>query len=160
MKDRNSKKLDEIIRLMERDDSVDAPASSVRWAKNLYRSRQAQPSLIKRIVASLQADLTPGKAAFGERSATGAATRQMLFNAGRNAVDLRVTTGAAKVDINGQLLGEGFAGGRLTVSAGRSELTAAIDELGQFSIKGVPKGLYKFTFTGSGPEIVIEEVDI
>ena len=92
----NSEKqiLEEIINLMMKDDSADAPEDAVKWSKNLFRTRAAaepKKSLVQKVLAILQMDLAPNKAAFGERSAGTAQERQMLFQAGEsNAVDLRI----------------------------------------------------------------------
>ncbi|HSI88970.1 MAG TPA: hypothetical protein VK918_07925, partial [Pyrinomonadaceae bacterium] len=77
-----------IAELMERDGSVDAPQDSIKWAKNIFRSRMPStaPSALRRIVALLHVDLLPGRQAFGERSAGATKARQMLFQAEDAAV--------------------------------------------------------------------------
>jgi hypothetical protein len=160
MNSKDNKRLDEIVRLMEQDDSTDAPADSVKWAKNLYRTRFAKPSLVKRLVASLQIDLAPDKAAFGERSAGSGTARQMLFNAGENAIDLRITEVGGRVSIQGQMLGEGFNGGGMAVSGSEFETSVKLDEMGQFRIGNVTKGVYTLTFRSEEREIVIEEFEV
>lgn len=155
-------RIEEIVRLMRRDDSVDAPVDSIKWAKNLYRTRAAdqRPSLVKRLVASLQMDLAPGKAAFGERSAASGTARQMLFNAGENAVDLRVTAKGKFLDLRGQVLGQGFAGGHVAVVGGDIKLETAIDETGEFRLEKVAKGFYELKLTSAEREIVIESLEL
>ena len=160
MNDLKEKRLDEIIRLMETDDSVDAPKDSITWAKNLYRTRQTDPSLITRLVATLQMDLSPGKAAFGERSGSTGTARQMLFNAGENAIELRVLPEASKAQLQGQVLGEGFSGAELTLSGSDIFRRTVIGELSEFEMADVPKGYYTLTIRSSEKEIVIEDVDI
>jgi hypothetical protein len=160
MNSKDDKRLNEIVRLMERDDSTDAPADSIKWAKNLYRTRAAKPSMVKRLVASLQIDLAPGKAAFGERSAGSGTARQMLFNAGENAIDLRITEAAGRVSIQGQMLGEGFHAGEMTVSSSKFEGTFRLDEMGQFRIGNIEKGVYTLAFRSEVREIVIEEIEV
>jgi hypothetical protein len=160
MNSTDDKRLNEIVRLMERDDSTDAPADSIKWAKNLYRTRAAKPSMVKRLVASLQIDLAPGKAAFGERSAGSGTARQMLFNAGENAIDLRITEAAGRVSIQGQMLGEGFHAGEMTVSSSKFESTFRLDGMGQFTIDNIAKGVYTLAFRSEVREIVIEEFEV
>src|SRR5829696_5998646 len=89
----NDELINKIIHLMQRDESADAPADSIKWAKNIFRTRQAEPkkSLVQKIIAVLQMDLSGAQAAFGERSATLSQTRQMLFQGGDNAIDLRIS---------------------------------------------------------------------
>jgi hypothetical protein len=142
------------------NNSVDAPIDSIKWAKNLYRTRHAKPSLITRLVASLQMDLAPGKPAFGERSTSTDAARQMLFNAGEHAVELRVTSKPDKADLQGQVLGEGFAGADFALSSRDLYRKIKIGDLSEFEIADVPKGYYTLTIRSSDKEIVIEDVDI
>jgi len=90
----SERKIEKIINLMQTDDSADAPTDSVRWAKNLFAARAVMPkkSIVQKVLAVLQINLSPNKAAFGERSASATQARQMLFQAGENALDLRIKT--------------------------------------------------------------------
>ena len=160
MNNSQEKQLRQIVQLMETDDSVDAPSDSVTWAKNLYRTRQERPSLIRRLVASLQMDLAPGKAALGERSGSSATARQMLFNAGEHAIDLRVAAENSHVTVQGQVLGDGFAGGEIILSGPGHHLQMTINEESEFQFESVPKGYYNLTLRSSDKEIVIEAVDL
>src|ERR1044072_2344307 len=92
MKNSEKQFLEEIVSLMQRDESVDAPQDAIKWSKNLFRTRAAEPkkSFVQKILAVLQVDLAPNKAACGERSAAAAQERQMLFEAGDNGIDLRI----------------------------------------------------------------------
>lgn len=161
MNNSRDKRMEEIVRLMERDDSVDAPVDSIRWAKNIYRTRAAEkPSFVQRLVASLQVDLASGKPAFGERSGSAAAARQMLFNAGENAVDLRVTAEDSLINIHGQVLGEGFSGGKAVLTSGEEENETPVSDTGEFRFDQVPKAFYTLTLTSSVREIVIQDVEL
>jgi negative regulator of replication initiation len=88
----SDREIEQIIRLMRRDASYDAPEDAVRWSKNIFRSKAAaqRKSLIERVAAVLQIDLSPNRAAFGERSASAGQARQMLFQAGDASLDLRI----------------------------------------------------------------------
>jgi hypothetical protein len=160
MNDPKDKRLTEIIHLMETDDSIDAPKDSTIWAKNLFRTRQTKPSLIRRLVATLQMDLAPGKAALGERSGSTGMARQMLFNAGEHAVELRVAAETSHVHLQGQVLGEGFAGAELILSGSDVSRSIVTGDLSEFEIAELPKGYYTLTIRSSDKEIVIEEIDI
>jgi len=155
-----NKKLDQIIELMESDDSVDAPMESITWAKNLYRTRQKKPFLIKRFVASLQMDIPAGKPAFGERSRSAGSSRQMLFNAGEHAIELRISSESSHVSMNGQVLGDGFAGAEFAVSSGALQRTMTLGRMSEFEMLDLPKGFYTLTIRSQEKEIVIENVDI
>lgn len=156
---KNQENIERIIRLMQTDKSVDAPQDAVKWAKNIFRARAAEPkrSLVQKIVAVLQIDLAPGKAAFGERSASSAAERQMLFKAGENAVDLRVKKDEKGLfDVRGQILGEGFA--NCLVKLGEKETKA--DDLSEFKLEKISAGSYELVFKAGENEIVIENLEI
>lgn len=151
-----------IVRLMQRDDSVDAPQDSIKWAKNIFLSRAAEPkaSLVQKIMAVLQMDIAPNRAALGERSAGSGQARQMLFDAGDNGIDLRIKEMGGALEIRGQVLGEGFAGGAIELSGNGNNYTAAISEISEFKIAGVGRGSYSLTVRGGEKELVIEGLDL
>lgn len=154
MSKNNDQTIEKIIRLMQTDDSIDAPEDSVRWAKNLFKTRIAQPqtSVFKKVLAVLQMDLAPHQAAYGERSVGSAQSRQMLFQAGENALDIRINKTELGFDIYGQILGEGFENG--TVKAGSFETN--INELGEFKLFGLPGGEYSLSVRNNENEIAVE----
>lgn len=147
---------------MQRDDSVDAPADSVRWASNLFRSRaaDAKPSLIKKLVAVLQMEIAPNKPAFGERSASTASVRQVLYRAGDNAVDLRIEKIKKNFSIRGQILGDGFGSAQAILSDDIKTFEAAANEASEFRFDNVPPSNYQLTIRGSKIEIELKGVDI
>ena len=128
MSKNNDQTINEIIRLMQADKSIDAPTDAIQWSKNIFRSRAVEPkkSFVEKVRAILQMDLSPNQAAYGERSASALQARQMLFQAGENALDIRIAETERGFDLHGQVLGEGFANG--TVKLGANE--ARINELG------------------------------
>jgi hypothetical protein len=152
-------KLEHIIRRMAADRSEDAPADAIRYASNLFRSRatQARPSVLRKVLAALHVDLAPNKAAFGERSASGVQARQMLFDAGDNAIDLRVNVEGQKFHIRGQVLGSGIDGGEVELSHDGINVRAKIDENGGFTFAGLTAGEYSLTIQSSETELVIEK---
>lgn len=144
---------------MQTDMSVDAPADTLRYAKNLFRTRAAvpAPSAIKRLLAVLRMDLAPNRAAFGERSASGSQARQLLYDAGDNAVDLRITSTDEGFDIRGQILGETSENAEAEIR-GEASGTAAVDAMGEFKLTGLPAGKYDLTISGPETEILIEDI--
>ena len=154
------KNIKRITELMQRDDSVDAPADSIKWAKNIFRTRvpARSASIVERVIAVLRADLSGGKPVFGERSAGPAAARQMLFEAGDSAVDLRITSKGRSVSSRGQVIGDGFENA-VAVLSGDAEVTAELDTDSGFEL-AAKKGIYTLTITGPETEIVIEKLDL
>jgi hypothetical protein len=150
--------IEEIMRLMRRDDSVDAPQNAIQWSKNIFRTRAVEPkkSFVHKILAVLQMDLAPNQVAFGERSVSAAQERQMLFEAGENAFDLRIKKTEKGFTVRGQILGENSASA--AVKLGDSETKT--DELGEFSFSRISEGEYDLTVRIGDSEITIEKLEI
>jgi hypothetical protein len=155
-------KTNKILSLMEKDDSVDAPADTLRWVKNLYLSRSdaSQPSLIRRIVAVLIDEIQPGKAAFGERSASASHARQMLFSAEDAVIDLRIKEKGKKLSITGQIIGEGFESAEVRVYNDAQRYTVSATGLAEFELYNILKGVYSVSITTPENEIAIERIDL
>jgi hypothetical protein len=156
------KKIEAITRLMQADDSTDAPVDSVKWAKNLSLSRSGESRLpvIKRILATLQIDLRPGTAVFGERSASVSRARQMLFDAGDYAIDLRISGPGDLLEIKGQILGEGFGDAEIVLSNENFSRKTKANRLSEFVLPGIPAGKYRLTAAGNTTEITISELTL
>jgi hypothetical protein len=152
--------IERLVHLIETDHSVDAPAEIRTWAKNLYRTRlqTAGQPLLKRIIATLTAEIMPGVTAFGERSAAGSTERQMLFQADDNAVELRIARQGAKSRVRGQVLGEGFGSSSVRLVKDGKSLETVSDEDGAFEFLSVPKGTYSLVIAGPENEIFIEDL--
>ncbi len=155
-------KIEHIIQRMLADKSADAPVDAIKYAKNLYRTRAVEPkaSIIQRVLAVMQVDLAPNRAAFGERSASASQARQMLFDAGENAVDLRVTAVTDGFDIRGQILGEGFENGEIEIVNSEISVKVKIDKTSGFKVPGLPAGKYSLTVRGKNAEIVLEQLEL
>lgn len=154
------KKIEKIIDLMQRDNSVDAPEDAVKWARNLYLTRERKPSLVQRIVAVLQADLLPNRAVVGERSAAAAQARQMFFTAGDTGIDLRITESKKGYDIQGQILGTGFENASIKLTEDDTVYEARTDKSAMFHLKGIASGEYVLTVTGKRIEVTVEGIEL
>ncbi len=154
--------LNKIVNLMQTDKSADAPADSIEWSKNLFRARAAAPktSFIRRVLAVLQMDLSPNKAVFGERSASAPEVRQMLFGAGDNSIDLRITKANTGFTITGQILGTGFAGAEIKLTSAEKSFTSRTNELSEFKFENISKDKYNLTLTANDKEIIIKNIEI
>lgn len=157
-----NKKTENIISLMERDNSIDAPPDSIKWAKNLFLSRAAKPKrfLMQQIRAVLQMDLSPDRAAFGERSASATQVRQMLFAAGDNSIDLRITGTKNGAEIHGQILGEGFEDAAVRIFDASTDFETSANDAAEFRFEKVSAGTYTLSVIGKEAEIVIEGIDL
>lgn len=158
----NDQNIERIIYLLENDKSFDAPPDAVRWSKNIFLSRVAAPkkSIVRRMLAVLQIDLSPNRAAFGERSAAGAPTRQMLFEAGENNLDLRIKQSENGLNVRGQILGAGFSGCLIKVFNENAAFETRANELSEFEIAEVPGGIYNLSLRSDQIEVVIENLEL
>ena len=147
---------------MQTDNSADAPADSVQWTKNLFRTRAAAPkkSFVQKVLAVLQMELLPDRAAFGERSAASSQARQMLFGAGKNSIDLRIVKSGKSFKINGQILGEDFATAEIKLFNAEKTFAVNANELSEFKFEKVAAGRYDLTLVKNELEIVIENIEI
>jgi hypothetical protein len=148
---------------MRADDAVDAPADAVKWVVDLARTRQREPSAspIRRLLAVLKADLGMGERVFGERSASGAAARQLLFEADDIAIDIRISPADDGFTIRGQLICEdvGDASVFLNTADGQTS-RSCVDEFGEFRFDGLSAGEYELNIQNVGEEIVIPQIRI
>ena len=147
---------------MRRDDSVDAPADSVRWASNLFRTRAAEPrkSLIKRLVGVLQMEIAPNKPAFGERSASPSTARQILYRADDTAVDVRIEKTKRGFIVRGQVLGDGFANASVRLFEDGRTFEASAGANSEFRFDSIPAGIYELAIHGTDVEITLKGIDI
>ncbi len=147
-----------IINLMQLDDSKDAPTDAIKWSKNLFRTRAAEPksSFVEKVLAVLQMDLAPNKAVFGERSASANRERQMLFEAGENKIDLRIAESEKGFTIKGQILGEDFE--NVSVKIGDTETMT--NDLSEFRFENIKAGKYDLLIRTETKEIVLKGVEL
>ena len=147
---------------MRRDDSVDAPADSRKWASNLFRTRSVEPktSFVKKLAAVFQIEIAPNKAAFGERSASTSAARQMLYRADDHAIDIRIEKAKKGFTVRGQILGDGFANAAARLFDDGRSFEAAANEASEFRFDNVPAGRYELTIKGADVEITLKAIDI
>lgn len=158
----NEDLINKIVNLMQSDDSADAPPDAIRWSKNIFRTRVAEPkaSLVQKVLAVLQMDLSPGKAAFGERSAGASEARQMLFAAGEHQIDLRIAPKDKTFKVNGQILGANSAGAEIKLFNDERAFTVKSNELSEFEFENIAKGIYALSLIFADSEIVIENIEI
>ena len=158
----SQKKIDKIVDLMRLDDSFDAPPETMKWAKNLIRSRAVEPkrTLLQRVVAVLQMDLSPQDAVFGERSAAVSDARQLFFQAGENGIDLRVSKDSKGLKIQGQILGSGFEQSSITISGDNISFATVTGNAADFQVGNVPSGSYRLIAEGKESEVIIEHLEL
>lgn len=146
MKKNNQNAVERIINLMQADDSVDAPNDAILWSKNIFKTRAVgeNRSMVETIKAVLKIDLMPGKPAFGERSGSSGAARQMLFDAGDSSIDLRIKPTGKGFELRGQILGDGFANTKVFLG----EFETISNDQSEFRVENVPSGKYNLIIKG------------
>ncbi len=147
---------------MQQDKAVDAPADARLFVKNLFRARAVEPkaSAIRRIVASITMELAPNKAAFGERSGSASAVRQMLFEAGDAAIDLRIEPVGKFFSVRGQVLGIECSGAAATLENSSGVATVEVNDSGGFIFEKVPSDDYALAIRSLAEEISVESLSI
>ena len=161
----SDREIEQIILLMQRDASYDAPEDAVRWSKNIFRARAAvatapNKSFVERVAAVLQMDLSPNRAAFGERSASAGRARQMLFQAGDASLDLRIKQGEKGSNVQGQILGVNFADCVVKIFNDNDSFETCANELSEFSFSEIPGGTYSLNLRSGEKEIVVENLKL
>lgn len=158
----DEKNIEKIINLMLSDDSIDASSRDVEWAKNLSRAwgLNSTPSLIRRIIAVLAQELSVDQPVFGERSASPAVARQMLFTADEYAIDLRLTSSTEGVNIHGQILGGQCEGAQVKLYNDDFSHETVIDESDEFRIDNLPNGTYTLVLNSDKVEIILNDLEI
>lgn len=104
---------------------------------------------------------TPGLA-HGMRS-TRAPTRHLLYSAQGCDIDLRIRPAPEHFSVSGQILGPDAGGQVELVPAGPTtgpSHSAALDEMGEFRITGVPSGRYLLTLRLGAQPIIVQPFDV
>lgn len=153
-------RLENLLAVMKDDTSVNAPRDVLAYAMNMFARREQKPSLVQRIVAALTFDSFDRAPAFGVRS--GATTsRQMIYTAGENDIDLRVNEDENhRWIVAGQILGESCAGGEITLHGPQVSESAYLNEQCAFTLQPVPAGNYELVLRLANVEVEVPRLKI
>jgi hypothetical protein len=143
------------IALMRSDAAEDAPAALLIYAKNVFpgRGRGAEPTTVRRVLASLSFDSLTNAPAFGLRSQA-AVGRQLIYSAETADIEVRVSPADAEWHIAGQVLGADCVSGDVELEGASFSASATLSELCEFSFGPVPAGAY--TLSVCLPGLLIE----
>jgi hypothetical protein len=155
-------RLESVLGLMRTDEMEDAPREVVSRAINLFRSRAASPAstLVQRIVAALSFDSLRTSPAYGVRSGQAATARQLLYNAGKYDLDLRITETGEGWVVSGQVLGEERAGGRIELEGEQEVVQADLNEQYEFMLPAVPTGSYRLRLRFTDLEVEVPQLEL
>lgn len=158
----------QLIRVMKTDQAVDPPPAVTARAVRIFQPRvaPAPPSLLQRIVATLQFDTLQRAPALGLRAGT-PAPRQLLFRAGDYDLDLRLTPtekGTTEKGttwtITGQVLGGEQRGGLVKLQNADQQAQAPLSPFNEFVLPALPPGDYTLVVQLADAEIAIESVKV
>ncbi|MGH9871877.1 MAG: hypothetical protein ACRD9S_05345 [Pyrinomonadaceae bacterium] len=155
-------RVEQVLGLMKTDTATDAPRDILAYAVNIFRGREnsREPSLLKRIVAALSFDSSSNLAPVGVRSGQ-STSRQLLYSAEENDIDLRIMPEQENWIVTGQVLGEDCVGGRIELEGRSGELTAAdLNDLCEFILPPVPAGSYRVRLRLGNLEVEIPQLEL
>lgn len=156
-------RLGQVIGLMRADEGMDAPPEVVARAIHMFRSRalatESNRSLVRRVMAALSFDSRQMSPAFGVRSGQ-ATTRQLLFSAGENDLDLRVTQSGEGFVVSGQVLGGNCAGGQIELEGESGKSRAQLNEQCEFRLAAVAAGSYRLLLRLKDSEVEVPELEL
>ena len=153
-------RLDQVISLMRTDRAEDAPRDVVANAMRLFGTHKKAAPPLRRILAALSFDSLSLSPALGVRAGK-AWERQLLYSAGENDLDLRVTPSNEAWIVSGQMLGP-CTGGRVRLECvhGGATATTEMNELCEFALPPVPTGRYTLRLSLADAEIEVPELEL
>jgi hypothetical protein len=136
-------KIRQTIGLMRSDTIENPPTAFVQDARKVFRSRAAspEPSLARRVVASLSFDSFTAAPAFGLRSQRSGG-RQLIYSTETADIELRVSP---ENEVAGQILGATCENGKINLESDSFSASTRLNELCEFSFGAVPAGTYKIS---------------
>lgn len=156
------RRLEQVLELMRTDNSTDAPRDVLAYAINIFGGREqaTEPSLLRRIVASLSFDSSSNIApAFGVRSGQ-AASRQLIYSAEQSDIDLRISSEDDRWIVAGQWLGDDCVGGRVEIVGENGSAEARLNDLCEFTLPPMPAGSYTLRLRFRDAEVEISELEL
>jgi hypothetical protein len=152
--------LGKVVALMRSDRESDAPRDLLAYAKAVFsRVRHSNDSVLRRLVAALTFDSLTSKPEFAVRSGS-IGTRQLLFSAEDNDLDLRIASHENGRLISGQILGPPCAGGEVELRGPSGTTSVKLNQLCEFTMPVVPPGNYSLRLKLSDIEIEVPELEV
>lgn len=151
-------KIRQTIGLMRSDTIENPPTSFVQDARKIFRSRAAsrEPSLVRRVVASLSFDSFTAAPAFGLRSQRSGG-RQLIYSTETADIELRVSP---ENEVAGQVLGATCEDGKVNLESESFSASTRLNELCEFSFGAVPAGTYKISVQLPGLSVDIPKLEL
>ena len=161
-------RLEHVMLLMKTDREPDAPRDLIAYAMNIFdRRRESKvPPVLRRLVAALRFDSNVRQSpAYGVRSGQ-LGSRQLLYSAEGNDVEVRITPQQDHWVVAGQVLGQDCLGGEVNLvrlEGGEDEqksVAGVLNELCEFNLAPVPPGSYKLRLWLANVEVEIPQLEL
>ena len=147
--------IENIIYLMQTDESEDAPKDAIQWCQNLFKTREVESPTLATKIANLVRSIAPDTVVLGERSGSAGSAAQMLFEAGSISIDLRVSKDEDTYKLAGQILGSDDV-----ANVSIAGFSTSTDEFGSFRFNAIEEGEYDILVSINDEQIRIENVRI
>ena len=148
-------RLERLITLMRSDNSEDAPtdviSTAIRSFSDYVTSRE--PAVLRRLIAELVFDSLNMAPAFGVRSGQ-ATSRQLIYSAEENDIDLRLTCNNEMWVVSGQVLRGDCGDGRVEIDGPGGVRSAELNDTCEFVLPAVSSGNYLLRV--SMPDLLVE----
>ncbi|HEY8187696.1 MAG TPA: hypothetical protein VIF64_16615 [Pyrinomonadaceae bacterium] len=155
-------RLQQLLQTMRSDRDPDAPRDLSAYAINLFSQRESSTkrSVLRRVIAVVSFDSAANPTpAFGVRSGR-AESRHLLYSAESNDIDLRLTREGDRWIVTGQVLGQDCAQGEVTLDGETESVSAAVNELCEFTLPAVLPGTYELVLRLATLEVAIPQIKI
>ena len=154
------KRLEQVFGLMMTDTSEDAPRDVIAGAIGLFQvASQQEQSLLRRVLAVLSFDSLNVAPAFGTRSGQ-TTSRQMLYSAEDNDIDLHITAQDNSWVVAGQVLGQDCNNGAVEIEGEGVSVSSTLNDSCEFILPAVPSGSYHLRFRFSDTEVEVPRLEL
>jgi hypothetical protein len=154
------KRLEQVFGLMMTDTSEDAPRDVIAGAIGLFHAAsQQEQSLLRRVLAVLSFDSLNVAPAFGTRSGQ-TTSRQMLYSAEDNDIDLHITAQDNSWVVAGQVLGQDCNNGAVEIEGEGVSVCSTLNDSCEFILPAVPSGSYHLRLRFSDIEVEVPRLEL
>jgi hypothetical protein len=129
-------------------------------ALGLFQSAsREEPSLLRRVLAVLSFDSLNVAPAFGTRSGA-SGSRQILYSAEENDIDLHITAQDNSWVVAGQVLGQNCDNGAVEIEGEDVSVSTSLNDSCEFILPAVPSGTYNLRFRFSDIEVEVPRLEL
>jgi len=155
--------LGHVVAQVRADTSKDSLSSIIDRVVRMSRSRKfrvaALSDLPRHVLAVLRFDSAGLAPAFGVRSGM-PGTRQLLFNAGEDEIDLRIEPDGLAWTVSGQILGRFNASGKAVLLGATGTSETDLNEMSEFILTRIEAGTYRLLLKFATAEVEIQDIRI